>query len=404
MKKLKYTTKKQIVILTVTSMLLAFIAVIISYNLLMAHYIQKEAQESLSNTVLLLQAELTGEELDDIDYSSSMQVNSLFIDSQFNPTYPFLTEQEKHLWHYMKYHSLKKNETTLIHVNDEDFYVTYVDMPQQNDMYEYLDDVQTVLLYVNVTPLIVFSKSINIVFVLVLAIFTLFAGYFGIRLGKKIENAEEKMTQFFQNVSHELQTPIMSIQGYAEGIELNIIPHHDKAARIIMSESQKMSDLVEELLFLSKMDSGQLRIKREKIDMNELVFDCLRVIEPMAKQKHISIVVTPSDLSPILLGDEKQLTKAVMNILSNAITYAKQRIEVQVTVSKTEVTIRVIDDGNGIDEKDLPYIFQRFYTGEHGNTGIGLALTKEIVEFHKGDLQVINSKQGAVFSMTLPMN
>ena len=101
--------------------------------------------------------------------------------------------------------------------------------------------------------------------------------------------------------------------------------------------------------------------------------------------------------------DDTQMRRAVANILSNGVRYARSQLRLTCRADKRYVTIRIQDDGDGIAAEDLPHIFDRFYMGRSGKSGIGLALTKEIIHLHKGTIRAYNGDGGAVFEITLPM-
>ena len=102
--------------------------------------------------------------------------------------------------------------------------------------------------------------------------------------------------------------------------------------------------------------------------------------------------------------DDTRLRRAVTNILSNGVRYAHSQLRLTCRTEKRHVTIRIQDDGDGIAEADLPHIFDRFYMGKSGKSGIGLALTREIIHLHKGTIRAYNGETGAVFEVTLPMD
>ena len=102
--------------------------------------------------------------------------------------------------------------------------------------------------------------------------------------------------------------------------------------------------------------------------------------------------------------DDTRLRRAVTNILSNGVRYARSQLRLACRADKHHVTIRIQDDGDGIAEEDLPHIFDRFYMGKSGKSGIGLALTKEIVHLHKGTIRAYNGDSGAVFEISIPVS
>lgn len=202
---------------------------------------------------------------------------------------------------------------------------------------------------------------------------------------KRIRQAEASQLTFFQNASHELRTPLMSIQGYTEGMKEGII-QEELAYTIILQESQKMKQLVDDIMLLSRLD-GSSHPKKEKILMDNLVSNCVSYFKPIAHQKGLELTYSHTNQAFAIEGNEELLQKAITNIVSNALRYAKSNINI--TLKANQVIIE--NDGPAISSKDLPHIFERFYKGKEGQTGIGLAMVKEIMNQHKGDI-LVNSQ------------
>lgn len=229
-------------------------------------------------------------------------------------------------------------------------------------------------------------------------ILTLIIGFI---MGKKMENSELRMKHFFENASHELKTPLMSIQGYTEGLKNGILTDVESAANTILKQSDRMESLINELLEHSKLESGVYKMKKDKIIISEFLFRCLSNIEVIAESKNIEIQNFCNCNIHSIIGDRRQLEKAVMSILSNAVKYAKTKIIINTMNNKKELIIEIIDDGNGIDKKDIEHIFERFYKGKNGNIGIGLSMAKEIIEMNKGVIKAQNFKKGTKFTIVL---
>ena len=138
------------------------------------------------------------------------------------------------------------------------------------------------------------------------------------------------------------------------------------------------------------------------MDLRELLYDSLRAVEPTAS--HSGIVIVPDfPEEPVMVKcDDTQIRRAVTNILTNGLRYARSELRLTCRPDKRNVMIRIQDDGNGIAEEDLPHIFDRFYMGKKGKSGIGLALTKEIIRLHKGKIRAYNGEPGAVFEISIP--
>ena len=175
------------------------------------------------------------------------------------------------------------------------------------------------------------------------------------------------------------------------------------AAEVILEESDRMTELVDELLDISKIDMGRQRLTLSEMDVRELLYDSIRAVEPAAAG---SIAIVPDfPEEPVMVScDDTRLRRAVTNILTNGLRYARSELCLTCRTEKRHATIRIQDDGDGIAEEDLPHIFDRFYMGRSGKSGIGLALTKEIIHLHKGTIRAYNGGTGAVFEITLPMS
>ena len=163
-----------------------------------------------------------------------------------------------------------------------------------------------------------------------------------------------------------------------------------------------MSHLIEELLALSRLESGQFRSDFHSADARELLYDCLRGAEHIAEQKKLRITPCFADKPVLVNCDEIQLRRAFTNIISNALRYAKSDIRLECAEEKGKAVIRIRDDGEGIEPELLPHIFDRFFSARKDGTGIGLALVKEIVTMHKGTVRATNDN-GAVFEIILPV-
>ena len=257
------------------------------------------------------------------------------------------------------------------------------------------------IMYIDIGPITRYIVTLNWAFFGVLLAISSVMCLLGFRFGRDIEKEAERQQTFFQNASHELKTPLMAIQGYAEGIQAGVMDT-GSAAEVILKESDRMTGLVDELLDISKIDMGRQQLTLSEMDVRELLYDSIRAVEPAAAG---GIAITPDfPETPVMVScDDTRLRRAVTNILSNGVRYARSELRLTCRADKRYVTIRIQDDGDGIAEEDLPHIFDRFYMGKSGKSGIGLALTREIIHLHKGTIRARNVDTGAVFEITLPM-
>lgn len=258
------------------------------------------------------------------------------------------------------------------------------------------------LMYVNIEPLLQYLNYLIVIVSIVFLVVAIGMSVLGWILGRKVEKEQEEKQHFFQNSSHELKTPLMAIQGYAEGISTGITDAAN-GADVILQESDKMSLLVEELLTISKLDAHAYQLNCNNCDIRELLYDCMLALEPIQKEKNIQITHLFPDTPVLLYGDEEKLTRVFKNVLLNGITHSKQTVVITCKQEGNNAIVQIKDDGPGLAPEDLPHVFDRFFTGKNGNTGIGLALAKEFVQLHKGKITAYNDV-GAVFEITLPCN
>ena len=219
---------------------------------------------------------------------------------------------------------------------------------------------------------------------------------------------------FVANVSHELRTPLSSIKGYAETLLDGAMS--DKATlknflTIIDRHANRMTALIEDLLTLSMLESHQMPMNFESLDIKGLINSIIKGFEKQAKDKDIEIVMDIGKEIPKIMADKDRLEQVIVNLVDNAIKYTNKGT---VTVSSREVDnmlqIDVEDTGIGIPEKDIPRIFERFYrvdkgrSRELGGTGLGLAIVKHIIQGHNGKIWVKSELgKGSSFSFSLPL-
>ena len=259
------------------------------------------------------------------------------------------------------------------------------------------------IMYIDIGPITRYIVTLNWAFFAVLLAISSVMCLLGFRFGRDIEKEAERQQTFFQNASHELKTPLMAIQGYADGIQAGVMDAGG-AAEVILEESDRMTELVDELLDISKIDMGRQRLALSEIDIRELLYDGIRAVEPAAAASGITIVPDFPEEPVMVICDDTRLRRAITNILSNGVRYARSELRLTCRADKRHVTIRIQDDGDGIAEADLPHIFDRFYMGRSGKSGIGLALTKEIVHLHRGTIRAYNGDIGAVFEISIPVS
>lgn len=224
------------------------------------------------------------------------------------------------------------------------------------------------------------------------------------QMAGQLKRSQEIQKDFFQNVSHELRNPLMSISGYAQGIEHGIFKEPETAAHTILEESGRLTELVSSLLTLSRIESRDNRLDRslQSVPLDEVLEDCLDRVSGLAVKKGIQVQIAPYQEEETVLGDGELICKVLENFLTNALRYAKSEVTIRIQTGKNQTAISVEDDGDGIAAKDLPHLFERCYKGKGGNFGIGLAIASSAAESMQGTVKGENRPEGgAAFILTL---
>ena len=305
---------------------------------------------------------------------------------------------EKKLLEYCKGRDLSLNQCYTFKTDRH--HLIFMSVQEEQDDWE---KPYAYIMYIDIGPITRYIVTLNWAFFAVLLAISSVMCLLGFRFGRDIEKEAERQQTFFQNASHELKTPLMAIQGYAEGIQAGVMDT-GSAAEVILEESDRMTELVEELLDISKIDMGRQQLALSEMDVRELLYDSIRAVEPTAAASGITIAPDFPEEPVMVSCDDTQLRRAVTNILSNGVRYARSQLCLTCRANKHHVTIRIQDDGDGIAEEDIPHIFDRFYMGRSGKSGIGLALTREIIHLHKGTIRARNGDTGAVFEISIPVS
>jgi two-component system phosphate regulon sensor histidine kinase PhoR len=224
----------------------------------------------------------------------------------------------------------------------------------------------------------------------------------------ELRRLEKVRKDFVANVSHELRTPITAIRGYAETLQSGAINDPIAAPKmvdIIHRQSERLSELVEDLLELSRLESRQIQLAEKPVELLEATQRALEAVRPKAKPRGTAIEVqVPPNL--FVLGDQRAIEQIVLNLVDNAVKYSPPngRVELSATRRDGHVEMRVKDNGTGIEARHLPRIFERFYrvdkgrSREMGGTGLGLSIVKHLITTMKGDVRCESMPgQGSTF-------
>ena len=191
----------------------------------------------------------------------------------------------------------------------------------------------------------------------------------------------------------------MNIRGYAEGLKDGIFSI-DEAAEVIAQESESLRTLVESILYLSKLeDATHDRYQLQLVDLNQFLDG---FYHKMAGLVADNLNLLNLDKSVQVKMDDDKMIRALSNIITNAVRYAKTVISIETIVENNVVEIRLFNDGPQIAEADLPYLFDRFYKGDKGQSGLGLAIVQSIMTTHHGTVEALNVEGGVCMSVKLP--
>ena len=231
--------------------------------------------------------------------------------------------------------------------------------------------------YVDVTDQVALIATVNLVFAVITLIGVAVASAAGWAAGTSLEEADAARKRFFENMSHELKTPLAAIVGNAEGIETGVIEARLAATRIT-SQAERMATIVNQIMDLSRLEAGQVTPTLERLDLAELVQDALMPFETIARAKSVEVDLTLSDAT--IEADRDLMSHALENICANAFRHAGSYVRVRAD----EHSFSVTNDGDVPGEDEVGSLFSRYATTQaaHGGTGIGLALTKEICDLH----------------------
>jgi signal transduction histidine kinase len=240
-----------------------------------------------------------------------------------------------------------------------------------------------------------------------------FQYFFVRRLLGRTAAEKERYQKAIHFVAHEMRTPLQAIQGSSELMGRYKLPDEKRAelARTINLESKRLARMIQTFLDVERLSEGQMELKRELFPIAPTIDACLERVRPLAERKSITLLCGP--LAPATIrGDRELMEYAVYNLLTNAVKYspASTTVTVLCPVDGHHLRLSVRDQGIGIDEKDLPKIFSKFFrtraaeaSGEAG-TGIGLSLVQQIVLHHGGTMEVTSRPgQGSCFTMVLPV-
>lgn len=319
-------------------------------------------------------------------------VNEAYEDRTLPPAYEFYTEE-------LAEGILNEAETDLLnHYNDNRsqymsgsiysftgnghyMYFTPINAARRGD--EFISEDERLILYTDVSYSVHALHSSLVIMALGAALSVLLLFFISRRLLILLEKKDNGMRNFFANASHELKTPLMAIRGNVDGIRSGYV-EPEKAYDVIEKETERMSALIGSILELSKLDSGAVHMEVTMNDVREILYDAAGIILPEADKRGIQVNIEAAE--PLFMEcDERMIFSTFSNILTNALRYAEREISVRIE-KQDKTIIRFINDGVPISDEEIAHIFDRFYKGDKGQTGLGMALAQEYVNLHGGEI------------------
>lgn len=251
---------------------------------------------------------------------------------------------------------------------------------------------------------VAFPVEVVRVTTLVIAVFALFGLVVlvvaQICVAKNLDEDEAAMKSFFANASHELKTPLMAIRGYAEGVKTGVVDV-GVGCDVIDRETERMAVLVENIMALARIDAAAIKPQTARYDVRDMLYEAVEAAAPSALRKGVAIALAAPD-PIVLICDEDLVFSVFSNVLSNAVRHAEKEVAVSLWCEGDAAVCEVANDGEPISREDAAHAFDRFYKGERGSTGIGMALAREYVRLHGGTLTVSVADGRTVFRIKLP--
>ncbi len=229
-----------------------------------------------------------------------------------------------------------------------------------------------------------------------------------------LEELNRLKNEFMSSISHEMRTPLASIIGFSETIDTDLqmpVEMRKEFNKIILSEGKRLARLINDVLNITKLEGGEIKLEKKRIDIVKLIKNVIKEVKPAADIKDIIITSDLPDEENILIVDEEKVYQILIELINNSIKFTPEggRITVVAQTLYKEFEIVVSDTGIGIPEKDINNIFQKFYRAEVSDTetqgaGLGLVFVKQIVDLHKGFISVQSDvNKGTSFTIKLPL-
>lgn len=229
------------------------------------------------------------------------------------------------------------------------------------------------------------------------------------QMADELSSTENMKNEFISSVSHELRTPLTAIKGWAETMSLDSDPATlQRGVRVIVNETSRLSEMVEELLDFSRMQSGRFSLQCATMDILAELGDAVLIYTEKARRENIRLVYSEPEMLPFVYGDKNRIRQVFINVIDNAIKYSNPGSTVMVSIAEMDdrILVKIADNGVGISAADLPRVKTKFFKANHTRrgSGIGLAVADEIITMHGGTMEIASELNvGTTVTITLPV-
>ena len=214
------------------------------------------------------------------------------------------------------------------------------------------------------------------------------------QMAASLEAIERLRRTLMIDVAHELRTPLTNIRGYLEALNDQVLPFSTETFTLLQQETLRLAELVEDVLQLARADAAHGRLDLEPTDLTDVIRSALAPFAPAMEEKSVTVNLDLPDSPVVVAADRRRLARIIRNLTDNAVRYSPPggRVDIRLAADTGQVQIDYANNADRLVAEDLPYLFERFYRGEksrsrqHGGAGIGLAIVKELVEAHGGQV------------------
>jgi two-component system sensor histidine kinase BaeS len=232
------------------------------------------------------------------------------------------------------------------------------------------------------------------------------------RMSEGLRHIEQLRKTMMIDVAHELRTPLTNMKGYLEALTDGVVPPTKETFQLLQEETSRLVHLVEDILRLAKADAARSNLHKIEIELDDLILQELETFRPQFNSKKINVETRFDKGGEHLRADPEKLSQVISNLLQNALQYTPQGGNIRIYTERTprEIKVVFVNTGEELAEKDLPFIFERFYRGEksrsreHGGAGIGLAIVKELIKAHDGTVGAMISGGEIQIWFSLPLS